>query len=126
MDAFTLQTGSGMPSVAVVDYPDACLLNPVQSVKASSKILFLLFTSTGPLGTGVFTVPSTVTAQYASYDQTCMPVGEDATGGSVDVTHAAACGVVGTFDLVLNADRVTGSFVAPTCNPVSTDGGECL
>jgi hypothetical protein len=128
-DALTIQTntsGMYMTSVAIVDYPDACLLNPVQSVKASSKILIFRFSVSGPLGTGVFTIPSTLDAQYASYDAACTPTGESPTGGSVHVTQANACGATGTFDLVLNSDHVTGSFVAPTCNPVSTDGGECL
>jgi|HubBroStandDraft_1064217.scaffolds.fasta_scaffold06692_11 hypothetical protein len=82
--------------------------------------------SAGALGTGVFMAPSTVTAQYAACDKACMATGESATGGSVHVTQANACGATGTFDLVLDSDHVTGSFAAPTCNPAATDGGECL
>jgi len=128
-DAFTIQTiaaGTYTTSVGVVDYPGACLLSPTHSLKANANVLALHFVASGPLSAGMFTVPNTVNAQFASYDQTCTPTGESAGSGSVQITQANDCGLTGTFDLMMNADHVTGSFFAPTCNPVSSDGGQCL
>jgi hypothetical protein len=113
-------------TVEVVDYPGACALNPRQSLKANSNILALHLMGSAPVPPGVYTVPSTATAQFATYDSACNVSGEEAVGGSITVTKADACGLAGTFDLNLTSDHVTGSFVAPDCEPVGSRGPRCI
>jgi hypothetical protein len=83
--------------------------------------------NTTSFAVGTVSVGANLDVQYATYDATCnSPAGESATSGSVTITSVDTCKVVGTFDVTLNTDHVTGSFTAPNCIPMalSLDGGQ--
>jgi hypothetical protein len=113
-------------TVGIVDYRGACALRPTQALKASSNILALHLMGNVPVSPGVYTVPTTATAQFATYDAACNVSGEDATVGTITVASSNACGLAGTLDLTLAGDHVTGSFTAPNCAPVGPGGNQCI
>ena len=110
--------------VAITDFTGTCALG--NDFKASSNVLSMVYLSnTTPLVPAKFdlTQSSVWDAQYAQYDATCQsPQGESSTSGTITITSVDACGIVGSYDLMLNNDHVTGTFTAPNCdNPA--DGG---
>jgi hypothetical protein len=58
---------------------------------------------------------SGVEVQFSEFDGTCNASNGESGSGTVTLTAASASSVSGTFQLYLNADTITGSFVAPTC-----------
>ena len=109
--------------VAITDFTGTCALG--NDFKASSNILSMVYESPTPLSAAKFDLTQTTVwdAQYAQYDATCQsPQGESSTAGTITITSVDACGIVGSYDLTLNNDHVTGTFTAPNCNDPS-DGG---
>ena len=105
-------SGGGGVTVVLSDAPGVCSEVETNGVKPGSSAL-------------VFTLPAAasgttyaaVEVQFAEFDGTCnSPAGESGSG-SVTITPATASSLSGTFSFTLNADSITGSFVAPTCTP---------
>ncbi len=116
--------GGGTPYVVVTDFSGACALG--NNLKANSSGLLFDFLTSSSFTVGTVNVGAALDVQYATYDATCnSPTGESSTSGSVTITSVDSCKVVGTFDVTLNNDHVTGSFTAPNCVPsvASLDGG---
>jgi hypothetical protein len=116
-------SGNGV-FVAFADFTGLCAVFQANNNKANSNGLVFDFLNATTFSTGTFTVPAQVDVQFATYDATCnSPQGESGSSGSVTVTSVDACKVVGTFDVTLNTDHVTGSFTAPNCATAASDGG---
>jgi hypothetical protein len=115
-----------LASWTIVDFSGACA-HPANALKATSNVLDIHFDGSSAPQPGTFTAPGMVDVQYAFYDQTCnTPFGESANSGTVTLTRADACGLVGTFDVTMSNDHVTGSFAAPPCNSMRSDAGLCF
>ena len=56
-----------------------------------------------------------LSASFTRYDASCQGTTEDAASGTVKFDRLDDCGGEGSFDLVLGADHVTGSFTASVC-----------
>jgi hypothetical protein len=109
VDAASYAAG-GMVTVVLTDAAGACSDLVQNAVTRSSSALVI----TLPAAASGATYAS-AEVQFAVFDASCnSPAGESGTG-SVTITAASATSVSGTFSLTLNADSVTGSFVAPTC-----------
>jgi hypothetical protein len=57
-----------------------------------------------------------------SSDDTCKLTITECTSGVVTLTRVDASGLAGSFDVMLDGQRVTGSFDAPACPDVSEGG----
>ena len=113
----------GSAFAAIADVANVCPIVKANANKANAKVFVLVFTGGAPK-VGMTPVGSMVLdAQWAAYDATCSSMGGSADSGSVTITRADSCGVVGTFDLTFGNDHVTGSFTAPTCTIPPSDGG---
>ena len=76
----------------------------------------------GSVPVGTYTIGATTTttasASFSAQDANCMATaGEQATGGTVELTEVGGASLQGNFDLTFaNGDHLTGSFTAPVCN----------
>jgi hypothetical protein len=102
-------SSNGMVTVVLVDASGICGELVMNGVKPNSSAL-------------VFTLPAAVSGtyksvpvQFAEFDATCNSPNGESGSGSVTVTAASASSLSGSFSFSLNADSITGSFVAPTC-----------
>ena len=121
--AFEAHTTQYEVVVGVADYKGVCGLG--NDVKASSNVLAIVYEGATPLAPATIDLAqtNTMSAQYTQYDGTCQtPKGESASSGTVTFTRVDECAVTGSFDLVFNADHVTGTFSAPVC-AAAPDGG---
>ncbi len=114
--------------VAITDFANACSLG--NDYKASSNVLSMVYVSpTQPLSAVTFDLSKSTVwdAQYAQFDATCQSSqGESSTAGTITITSVDACGIVGSYDLTLNNDHVTGTFTAPSCaNAADGGAGAC-
>jgi len=119
--------GGGTPYILITDFAGVCALG--NNLKANSSGLLFDFLTASAFTVGMVNFGTDLDVSYATYDATCNSLqGESATAGSVTITSVDTCKVVGTFDVTLNADHVTGSFSAPNCIPsvTSPDGGSCM
>ena len=111
------------PGLVIADFSGICALG--QNRKANANELLFEFLGATAFTTGTVNVGNNLNVQYAQFDATCNATeNEAATSGSVTITSVTSCGVVGTFDVTLNSDHVTGSFTAANCIPsvASLDG----
>jgi hypothetical protein len=115
--------GSGSGYLAITDFTGTCAVVKQNANKKNSNVLVFVFT--GPAAaTGMRSVGPMLDVQYAQYDAMCSSaMGESATSGSITITKADMCGLVGTYDVTLGNDHVTGTFTAPTCAAGEPDGG---
>ncbi len=120
--AYEAHTNQYEVVVGIVDYAGICALG--NDKKANSNAFAIIYQSSMPLGPATFDVAQgSLVAQYTQFDGTCgSPNGESSTSGTVIITRVDSCAVEGNFDLQLNSDHVTGTFVAPVCAN-SPDGG---
>ena len=114
--------------VAIADFANACSLG--NDYKASSNVLSMVYVSASqPLSAATFDLTKTNVwdAQYAQFDATCnSSQGESSTAGTITIASVDACGIVGSYDLTLGSDHVTGTFTAPNCdNPADGGAGAC-
>jgi len=111
--------------IALTDFSGVCPILQANSLKANGDTLVFSFFS--PLEPGTLSYPADIDVEYTEYDSTCQDTSSnDATGtsGTVTITSADSCSVVGTFDVMLDSgDHITGSFTAPRCAPPATDAG---
>jgi hypothetical protein len=122
-DAMSTSDSNGS-FVVLTDFANVCAIGPNNLKANSSTLLFSLLSGATSFAVKTYNVPVDVDVAYATWDATCgSPNGESSTGGTVTITKADACGVVGTFDVTLNTDHVTGSFTAPACAPAAADAG---
>jgi hypothetical protein len=106
VDAASFISG-GMVTVVLYDAPGLCTELVANGIKANSNALVFNLPSAAA---GMY---SAVNVQFAEYDSTCnSPAGES---GSGTVTITSASSISGTYSFFLNADTVTGNFVAPNC-----------
>jgi hypothetical protein len=111
-DAASYSSG-GSVTVVLSDAAGVCSEVETSGVKPGSSALAI----TLPVATASVTTYTAVEVQFAEFDATCnSPAGESGSG-SVTITAATASSLSGTFSFYLNADTITGSFVAPTCTP---------
>jgi hypothetical protein len=123
-------------TIILADLPNLCSFLQTATAANETKadlfdLLIVLGGSTNLAVTaGTYSVSAlSVNAQYAIGDAACQQSGAEATAGTVTITSVGAS-VIGTFDLTLATDHVTGNFDAPFCNvparsadPGSGDGG---
>jgi hypothetical protein len=63
---------------------------------------------------------------FAQFDATCNSPSGVVGSGTVTLTAVSASSISGDFSFTLNADTITGSFVAPTCaGAPGTHAGTC-
>jgi hypothetical protein len=53
--------------------------------------------------------------QFAEFDATCNSPNGESGSGTVTITSASGSSLSGTYSFTLNADSISGSFVAPNC-----------
>ncbi len=110
--------------VVIVDFASVCGYVHRDALHGGSKVLDVHF-SGAAVTPGTYDTPTgPVSVQFANYDATCgSPSGESASSGTVTITRNDGTGIVGSFDVMLNADHATGTFNAPPCTPGTADGG---
>jgi hypothetical protein len=117
-DAASYST-NGAVTVVLYDASGVCGELKDNAVKPNSSAL--VFTLPGAAGGMTYTG---VEVQFAEFDASCnSPAGESGSG-KVTITAASASSVSGSFVVNLNADSVTGNFVAPTCAGAPGSGAQ--
>jgi hypothetical protein len=119
---------SGKLSVKLTDYENACDLLLMNDAHKQSSHYLQLYLSAYPGVVGALAIGSGANASYFSRDQQCAGDSVDATAGSVSITAVSGASVTGTFDLMFDADHITGSFGAMVCGDGALEGsgGDCV
>jgi len=122
--AFETHTTQYEVVVGVTDYKGACGLG--NDVKANSNVMAIVYQGATALVPATIDIAqtNTMSVQFTEFDGTCQsPAGESASSGTITFTRVDDCAVTGSFDLMFNADHVTGTFAAPVCAAAPDGGG---
>jgi hypothetical protein len=122
-DAVSYTSGS-TTVVAIGDYANMCSYGT--ATKSLSNVLMFTFGSTTLTATKIsFGADPSLSVQYTYFDTACngaVTAGTSAGFGSVTLSKADSSAVVGTFDVTINGDHVTGKFNAPACAALNNAG----
>jgi hypothetical protein len=112
-------TNGGTVTVVLADASGICsdLMSTAVTANSSALVMMLPAAVSGMKYSGV-------NVQFAEFDATCNSPSGESGSGTVTITSANAGSISGTFAFSLNSDSITGSFVAPTCAPGSSDAAQ--
>jgi hypothetical protein len=116
----------GFVTVYITDFGNACKDGVAKPSSNALEFSYVGGFSTGaPSGKLCIGGQCTTTVTFTHLDSNCMSgdggsVGSSATG-SLTLSCVDGNAVVGTFDIMIGSDHVTGSFDAPVCGTNSND-----
>lgn len=111
------------PIIVITDSMGLCASQ--SNFVASSNVLLFNFNAPSSISVGVQSLGNGVGVSFANYDNACnSPIADVGAEGEVTITSVDACGVDGTFNInFVSASHITGSFHAPSCVELPSDGG---
>jgi hypothetical protein len=105
----SVEAGVGF-TVVLYDAPGLCSELATNGIKANSNALVIDLP-----GAASGMTYSGVSVQFTEFGATCNSPNGESGSGTVTITSASADSLSGTYSFALNADSITGNFIAPNC-----------
>jgi hypothetical protein len=129
-----VRTSRGLTNIELTSFADGCSIADERSHPNTEDFRFMLAdfdAGAPPSAPGTYPVYTLMTLPtkglaarcgYIASDDTCKLSLSECTSGVVTLTRVDASGLAGMYDVVLDGERVTGGFDAPSCADVSERG----